>query len=540
MTTSPFPSLSHPSLPAGGPEDSGYERFPAGETPLGTMLRKHAENEWRPPILTVATDDPPPFPIESAFPSGLEFFRDYVASVAENRQCPIDMPFLLALAAVGLASSHKFHVAVSADKEWKETPNLYVAVVMEPGSKKSSIVREILHPIFKWESAKDIEMRPTVAAAQSDLAIKRKRLGMLQEIASGKKTPQSGEKFSNPLDEARQTAEEIDLFEQMMPVAPRLITTEPTPEAVVDLLKRHGGHIGIFGDEAGAVDVLMGRYSNEPNCGVYNNAYDGGSVRVNRVNKDRPETIVDSPLLSIGLLIQPEAILEFVQNRKTKGLGLVPRFILCSPKGNVGYRKISSEVGGVCLSARARFREAMTFLLNIQSSEEDREIVLSRDAAVVLAQLERRTEEAQRKGGLLADDGDFGSKFTGKIIRLALDFHILKWASSRINPASHEIQESTLVAAVSLFEYLAGHYLQVTGSSTRAGSLQQRLLEWIIEKPHLTEFTYREASRTFRGAVKEELEGALADIEDRGVIRFMPTKRSSKLYEVNPKIRKAA
>ncbi len=75
------------------------------------------------------------FPKREAFPLGTEVVRDYVVAIAEAYQVPCDLPAMMVPAVLGLTLSHVARIRLGA--EWPQPPNLYTAVLMEPGNRKT-------------------------------------------------------------------------------------------------------------------------------------------------------------------------------------------------------------------------------------------------------------------------------------------------------------------------------------------------------------------------------------------------------------------
>lgn len=78
-------------------------------------------------------------------------------------------------------------------------------------------------------------------------------------------------------------AEEITV-----PVLPRLVADDVTPEAVASLLAEQGGRLAVLSAEGGILATLAGRYSGAPNLEVFLKGHAGDLLRVDR--KGRPDS----------------------------------------------------------------------------------------------------------------------------------------------------------------------------------------------------------------------------------------------------------
>ena len=84
---------------------------------------------------------------------------------------------------------------------------------------------------------------------------------------------------------------------------------DATPEAIIEHLANNA-FTGLFSNDACA--IFNARTMN--NLGVFNIAWDGGTIRVNR--KGQAPLIVDAATLTMSLMVQQEVLYFFL---KTKG-----------------------------------------------------------------------------------------------------------------------------------------------------------------------------------------------------------------------------
>lgn len=115
-------------------------------------------DEWEPPAPFVEMHGPE-FPVE-ALPDAI---RGYVREVAESYQVPVDLPASLALAVCAAASAGR--LTVHAGGDWREPTNLYVAVAMVSGERKSPVFVECTQPLEDLERTLIEEASPKIAEA---------------------------------------------------------------------------------------------------------------------------------------------------------------------------------------------------------------------------------------------------------------------------------------------------------------------------------------------------------------------------------------
>ncbi len=93
-------------------------------------------------------------------------------------------------------------------------------------------------------------------------------------------------------------AAKAEMREIEVPVIPRLLADDATPEATATLLADHGGRIAIISTEGGVFDTIAGRYARTVNMDVYLKGHSGDRLRVDR--QGRPPQYIPSPALTMG------------------------------------------------------------------------------------------------------------------------------------------------------------------------------------------------------------------------------------------------
>ena len=220
---------------------------------------------------------------------------------------PLDLPGCLALGATAAALAGKAKVFLNDD--WSEPLNNNFVVVLPSGERKSPEFREVFKPLEEKEQELVATETPEILRLQTERDILEKRLQDMKSIAAKGKTPD--ERISAEA-EARELATELSEFH--MPVAPRLLADDATPEAVAGLLAEQKGRLAIASTEGGIFDIIAGRYSQSvPNIDVYLKGYSGDAIRVDR--RGRPPEFVAEPCLTVVLTVQPDVIQDLAKNR---------------------------------------------------------------------------------------------------------------------------------------------------------------------------------------------------------------------------------
>ncbi len=197
-----------PNLPDKG---DASDWIAGGGTKEELMRLAEAAPIWTPPAQSwpeiVSLDEVclPDFPTH-ALPDVL---RHWVEAESHATQTPADLAALLALAVCSAVIARR--VVIEPRFGWREPVNLYVAVLLEPGNRKSAVFTDATRPLSELEEELIEAARPQVARALSRRRMREKEgKGQEEKAAKGDR-------------KAAQRAEEIaaELAEQSEPVLPR-------------------------------------------------------------------------------------------------------------------------------------------------------------------------------------------------------------------------------------------------------------------------------------------------------------------------------
>lgn len=494
-------------------------------------------DQWDAPI-PLARGTVPAFPLE-AVPQGLCAFREYCDAVAASYQVPVDLPALLGLGVAGAALAKRIEVHVRADH--REPVNLYVAVALESGERKSAVFRQVTAPLVEYEREVNERLAPEIDANRTRRAILEARRKHA-EAAAAKATVAAEQ--SNEAAEARRCGDELRSTPELY--ALQLIADDATPEAVSRLMFEQGGRIAILSPEGDVFEQMAGRYSKNalPNLGVYLKGHAGDDLRVNRVSRDRPPEYVRRPALSMGLAIQPDVLRGLMDRPGFRGRGLLARFLYSLPASRVGYRLPSGPAAPAPVTAA--YSALIRGALQLSPGPWDgcHLAVANADALHHLDRFQQQIERELRDGGSLASMRDWGNKCVGLVVRVAGVFHGLLYADTA-QPGREPISAETMLGAIAIGEYAIEHArvaLQEMGVDPAIG-VARRVLGWIMNTRPAT-FSVRDAFNALRGTVHtvDGLVEPLRLLQLHNYIRPIPVERQgpgrppSPRFEVNPAV----
>lgn len=451
-----------------------------------------------------------------------------VDAVATSYQVPRDLPFLLVLAILATSVGGRRRLRVASD--WIEVLALYIAVALASGERKSPVLATVAAPLLAVEK----QMQRDKAA---EMAVQR----ALRELrgAAADKIKRSGK--TDPTSIANLESAVRELEETHVPAVPRLLADDSTPEAMALLMAQQGGRLGVLSSEAGLFAILAGRYSNAvPNLDLVLKAWSGDQCRVDRIGRD--PVILDEPVLSIGLAVQPDLLAGLAAARHFRGAGLLARYLYALPESMVGTRDCEDPLPVPNQVKRDYSMAIETLAKTMLESDVTSEINLSDGSRKALnvfrGELEPRLHPQR---GDLAHIADWANKLPGQLVRIAALFTLFS------NPKAVEVVEPDMWQALDLGPYFIGHALDAFElMSGRRSPLEpaRAVLTW-IQRKGLTTFTVRQAKRDLGGQAwvtgTGDVREAIADLEELCWVRQQPPPeeprrqgRPSERYDVNP------
>jgi hypothetical protein len=514
-----------------------------GKTAKQQVAPQAEPGPW-PEITPFDALDLPEFPFDS-LPASLGL---WVAAESYATQTPPDLAALLALASCSSCLARR--VVVQPRPGWQEPVNLFVAVLLEPGNRKSAVFTDTIRPLKEYEAELIEAARPTVAKLQSQRRREETRLRKLEKQAAEIGDTQTHQ-------EADRLAAE--LAEQPEAVLPRLMIDDATSEKLGMMLSEQGGRIASVSPEGGVFDLMKGLYSKSgiAQFGVYLMGHSGDDLVTDRVT--RKAVRVERPALTCAYAMQPQVIAGLADNAAFRGRGLLARFLYAAPKSWIGERKIATDP--VPVEVTEGYRQTVRSLAAVQGEHVLR---LADDAAEELKKWEAEIEAMLADGGDMEVLRDWGAKLAGATLRVAAVLHCS--GSGNIGSALQTfdcgnigversktdylppISIATLQAAIAIARYLIPHTQAVLAlmqaQEATAEADAQYVLAW-IERHHRTEFTKRDVQqhgkRRFPKA--DDIDPALTELAARGYIRPKsapnipengPGRPPSPAFEVNP------
>ncbi|WP_392872816.1 YfjI family protein [Streptomyces sp. LN499] len=450
----------------------------------------------------------PAFPVHT-LPSWL---GDMVAAVAEETQTPADLAGCLALGVIATAAGGRATVCVRG--HWREPVNLYTAVALPPGNRKSAVFALMTGPLLAVEK--------TLVELSGPLRAEAETTARLAKAAADKAAQKAAAAEPGLRDQL--TAEAVHVAQQAeeltVPAKPQLVADDVTPESLATLLAEQGGRISVMSAEGEIFDIIAGRYSGAPNMGVFLKGHAGDMTRVNRQGRDAQH--IENPAVTMALAIQPEVLDSIGRVKGADGRGLLARFLYAKPVSLVGSRNLTPDL--ITEETTATYAQRLGGLTMALADWADPALLtLTPEADAVMLAYQKVTESRIGKGGSLAPIVKWASKRDGAVARIAALLHL---ATHLDNGWALPIEAATMAAATELGDYFTAHALEVfddMGADPAQESAHQLLTH--LKEQRLSGFTKRDLFRGLaRGdfPVMTDLDPALALLEEHGWVRQQP------------------
>ena len=496
-----------------------------------------------PRVPPVPASEPVPWPVPTAFPEyprpefPVAVLAPWLASMvkaqAEFAQTPLGLPGGVGLAVLATVVARRFEIRLPGGHT--EPENLFVAVTSRPGTRKSSTVRDLTAPLFRWETREQEAIRPEYEAATSQRRILEfKRTALEKRLAKARAAEVSG--LQEQLRQVR-----AELQELVVPVLPRLVTDDVTPEKVVGLLKDQGGGIAVLSPEGDVFEIMAGRYSERgrPNLGVFLKGHAGDPLIVDRMG--RPGERVERPRLTIGITIQPTVLNGLTALPSFRGRGLLGRFLYILPDDLLGRRR--TETAAIPADVQERYDRALTQLLDLPEDELFglTTLSLSPEAGAAFRAFTAWLEPQLAEGARLGHLTDWAGKLPGAVARLAGLLHVADRAGQLVRT---EIGPAVMERAIELGRYFLAHAVAAFGrmGADPRVSLARRVIKWLAENGQGI-VTRRDIFNGCRGSFRtvDDMEPIERLLLNHGYLRVQteapprgPGRPPSPTFEVNP------
>ncbi|WP_326830223.1 DUF3987 domain-containing protein [Streptosporangium sp. NBC_01810] len=449
---------------------------------------------------------PPPLNVSTMLPARM---RTFVQNVAEHLQVPAEAPALVAISVLSTATGGR--VVVDGRNGWTQSAQVWTTTTMHSGERKTDVVRLAAAPLRQIERRLIAEHLDKVKNAQK---LRGELMGAEKDLKKDLKGAKGSEReqVEQDLDDVRKALE--DLPDETRPM-PALLVEDITVEALSQRLDENGQALGVISDEGGLFSLISGRYSKDkaPNLDLYLKSYDQSPVRVDRVQ--RGSIMLTRPSLAIGLLVQPHVLDKAASIDGAMERGLMGRFWFAVPESTMGKRLIDTPA--LHSTIADDWNTTVTYAYNLRTTQEDVQHVVGIDdgAHQLLRGLRMHLEpHLEPIVGRYAHMTDWAGKLAGKVLRLAVIFHLADG-----HAITRPIDEVTMNQAIAFGLWALKHAEHVYAAWRSNTETTAPGVAWVLgwlERTGREEFTVRDAQQAAKRATswysKEALHAALCEL----------------------------
>lgn len=440
---------------------------------------------------------------------------EFIKALAAETETPTELAAGLVLGTCATAVAR--HTRVQVYPGYSEPTNLWIAVALPPGSRKSAVQKKATQPLTEWERRQADAVAGEIRAARAKANSIDARVAELRKKAAKEADAVKWHALSDQADELDKTKPEI-------PVAPRLWTSNATQESLGIVLARYGERMAWLSSEGGIFEILAGLYSGgNLNLDLVLKAHSGDQDRTDRVGRE--PVILNCPLMTVALSPQPDVFKGLDSKKGFRGRGLLARFCYFVPRSNLGSRTL--EPRPTPESVSLKFEDGVCALLDLMERAIDNDhpngriLVPSGEALNHWREFAAAIEVAMKPDGEFANFTDWAGKCPGLAIRFAGVLHMIAHAHNA-DPWAHPISGETMTAALEITAIGAKHSLHAMDMMGADDDLQdaRKMLRW-IERKQRPSFSLREAFDGLKGSFHRmpRLLAAAAILEERGYIQ---------------------
>lgn len=390
--------------------------------------------------------------------------RTWITDISERMQCPIELPAVAALVALGAVIGNSVVTKPKARDPWIVVPNLWGAVVGEPGAMKTPAVTEAMRFV------REIERREAAAfdALRSQHAFEREsreaekkaiRLQLDSTYNSGKKQRKNSDVDGTIVDLDIMRTRFRELEEAVDPKPKRLTTSDATVEKLGELLNENPRGLLYVRDELSGFIELLDKPGREGDRAFYLETWNGlGSYNIDRIG--RGSIRINNLTLSMFGTIQPSIVAPHFKSSgpKSVGDGFIQRFqAIVYPDLSRRFEYVDRDPSGMDEAKQVFDGIYDLDLSNFDKLTEDsggyRFVKFDSEAQEFfrewLVELEHYLRNEGSNNPMLCEHI---AKFRGLMPALALIFHLIECSVGRISKSIRQEQSELAAAWCSFFQ----------------------------------------------------------------------------------------
>jgi 5S rRNA maturation endonuclease (ribonuclease M5) len=357
---------------------------------------------------------------------------------------------------------------VNSGGDRRTRANVFLMPVAASGTGKGQSFGAIAEPFLQREAERLAEwQRVDRPQARADKAVAEARMARLTTDA---KKPLKPEEKASLLSELAEVHGDIDRAERCMH-EPAWSTEQATKEAIESLfaISTRETLASLSAEARGAVDVLMGRYREATDEGIFLAGYSGDPVKIHR--KGSPPVVLAHPCLTVLWMLQPDKLRELLESAAMSESGMMPRFLIADTKAEP--QEEPDERHCIPASVKSAWTELIHSLLEEYHEPDAKARVVQpvREAAAMLRDYTNEIVQRRKRGGDLEDVSIYAARWAENAWRLAVVLHA---AENGEDAWRENLSVATAGKALTLMRWFAAQQLRLLASG-REDNLAKRL-----------------------------------------------------------------
>jgi putative DNA primase/helicase len=253
-----------------------------------------------------------------------EPFREWLADIAERACCPLDLPAVGALVAIGAVVGRRIGIRPKQRDDWTVVPNLWGMGVLPPGYLKTHCLEETTKPLVRLE----MEARDQHAHALADFEVE-KLIAESKATAAAVALKEATKKKAPESELKRLAAEALVKPDKKPPTLKRYIVNDVTVEKLGELLTENPKGLLQFRDELMGWLKTLEKQGHESDRAFYLESWNGtGAFNYDRIGRGH----LHIPFNTMSILgnIQPGRLANYIRSTASgvNDDGLICRFQL--------------------------------------------------------------------------------------------------------------------------------------------------------------------------------------------------------------------
>lgn len=411
----------------------------------------------------------------------------------------------------------------------RPTPvGLYFLTLAESGERKTTVDGLVSAPLFSHDELRASFHRQELKIFNAkSTSFKAKSTALKRQIS---KAIQDG----TPTEKLEVQLEQLELAGPQEPPSFRVCYQDVTVEALGKAMHRHSPSACLISSEAAG--ILRGRAGQS--TAFYNQAWDGGTILVDRVKGD-PLTLTNVRL-TCNFMIQPGMMQQYLVKRgeDARSSGFLARFLVAFPSSTQGFRYVNPFDLPSATNGLKVFHDMVGDLLarsdvhNSQVNLSRQVMTLDQAASSAWAGFFNEVEALLVQGGAYSDIRDSASKIAENVARLAAVIHF--WGGD-VGP----INQISMFAATTLgryylqqFQMLFGRYGYFSSAYQATAAMEQFLVQYFQRNPGCQMVTRHHLARNAPSHCRsgESIDGALELLRLQGKVTLVNKGRTLEIY----------